>query len=250
MSHLPEQAKLYLVESLNSKIFEETKKEKPTKSITGSGPGMGVGTPGPGAGPKGKKKEPNVLFGDTEDFNVAGVSLSPELVATGLYGAGKAADFAADWLDASGAQKLGGVAAQVMKASGVGKIPVLGDVVGAMGSGLVSAIPGAASTLLRQASDISGANWFDANIKKIGRSTQELAAQGAGSPWTALAIPGQAKSERKQYDPNKEQDDAIKQAKREDEMQRFSERDQDNAIRQARRQEEIKLLKSKGYKIP
>jgi hypothetical protein len=225
MSHLPEQAKLYLVESLNSKIFEETKKEKSAKSITGSRPGMGVGTPGP----KGKKKEPNVLFGDTEDFNVMGMSLSPEVVATGLYGAGKAADYAADWLDAFGAQKLGGAAAKAINASGVGNIPVLGSVVNAIGSGLVSAIPGASSTLLRQVSDISGANWFDANIKKIGRSTQELAAQGAGSPWTALAIPGQAKSERKPYDPNKEQDDAIKRAKRD---------------------EEITALRSKGYKIP
>jgi hypothetical protein len=225
MSHLPEQAKLYLVESLNSKIFEEKSKEKSFKSITGSDPGMGAAAPEP----KGKKKEPNVLFGDTEDFNVMGMSLSPEVVATGLYGAGKAADYAANWLDAFGAQKLGGVAATAMNASGVGKIPVLGSVVGAIGSGLVSDVPGAASTLLRQVSDISGANWFDANIKKIGRSTQELAAQGAGSPWTALAIPGQAKSERKPYDPNKEQDDAIKQAKR---------------------NEEIAALKSKGYKIP
>jgi hypothetical protein len=224
MSHLPEQAKLYLVESLNSKIFEEKSKEKSFKSITGSDPGMGAAAPKP----KGKKKEPNVLFGDTEDFNVAGVSLSPEVVATGLYGVGKAADYAANWLDAFGAQKLGGAAATAMNASGVGKIPVLGSVVGAIGSGLVSDVPGAASTLLRQVSDISGANWFDANIKKIGRSTQELAAQGAGSPWTALAIPGQAKSERKPYDPNKEQDDAIKQAKR---------------------NEEIAALRSKGYKI-
>ena len=246
MSHLPEQAKLYLVESLNNKIFEEKTKEKTFKSITGSDPGMGVGPPGP----NGKKKEPNVLFGDTEDFNVMGMSLSPEVVATGLYGVGKAADYAADLLDASGAQKLGGLAAKVMNASGVGNIPVLGSVVGAIGSGLVSAVPGATSKLLRQVSDISGANWFDANINKIGRSTQELAAQGAGSPWTALAIPGQAKSERKPYDPNKEQDDAIKRAKREDELQRFSERDQDNAIRQARRQEEIKGLRSKGYIIP
>jgi hypothetical protein len=198
----------------------KTKTSDPKKELPPSG-GFGVG------GPKGKKgdtsKQPdNILFGDVdpEDLGLG--------TATGLYAAGKAADVAADWLEASGMEKIVGPAASALSKA-TSKIPVIGGIAGAIGSGALASIPGAGANILRQLSDISGANWAEANISRIGRSTQELAAQGAGSPWTPLALPQTTKTKVKPYDPSAKRKEAIEAAKEE---------------------EEIKNLRNKGYSIP
>jgi hypothetical protein len=79
-------------------------------------------------------------------------------------------------------------------------------------SKVVSGIPGTASKILRQVSDISGANWFDANIGNIGNSANELAAQGAGSPWTKLLVPKTSKNPLTPYDPFKERKQRVANA--------------------------------------
>jgi|LakMenEpi03Aug12_release.lakeMendotaPanAssembly.Ray.scaffolds.fasta_scaffold173763_3 hypothetical protein len=47
----------------------------------------------------------------------------------------------------------------------------------------------ALSSLGKQAEEISGKTWIEAQLGKIGQSQMELAAQGAGSPWTKFVIP-------------------------------------------------------------
>jgi hypothetical protein len=253
-NNLPNRAQKYLVESLNKgmdlDINQEyfntlkeyygeglltTKPSKPEKSkrekikdITGADTG-GYG----GGGPRGKKhdnkdKADNVLFGDTEDGDWGAGA------AATAYGIGKAADTIADVLDATGAQKIGdavGLSKMLPKGGGM-----MGNILSGIATGAVTAIPGATSKLLRQVSDISGANWFDANLGRIGQSQMELAAQGAGKPWTPLAIPGPAQSKQNPYDPEYQ----AKKAKAE----------RQEAIEAAEEQERIKKLKGLGYTIP
>ena len=47
----------------------------------------------------------------------------------------------------------------------------------------------------------AGSSWFDANISKIGSNAQQLATQGAGSPWVPLAT-----STRKGFSPTEPED--------------------------------------------
>lgn len=218
---LPPEASKYLVESLNKRTTTDPSNELSDALMEYTSGGMGVGVK------KGKKKDTgtkpsNVLFGDVEDEDL-GLG-----TAAGMYGVGKAAEAGAQWLETSGMEKLVGPAAGALS-SAASKIPVAGPIAAALGSGVLAAIPGAGAKLLRQVSDISGANWFDANIAKIGRSTQELAAQGAGSPWTSLAIP-QTKQTKVQV-PNLA---GRKSA----------------AIQAAKAEESAKKLRAKGYYIP
>jgi hypothetical protein len=235
-SFLPIDFKNYLLESLSTterdrviEFLEEITKSPSLKLSSPSGnAGSGASSTSDnsfGAGaPKGKKKDDkelstnDVLFGD----NDLGVG-----AAATAYGIGKAADTVADVLDATGAQRIGdvvGLSKWLPKGAGL-----MGDIAAGIASGAVSAIPGATSKLLRQVSDISGANWFDANIAKIGQSQMELAAQGAGSPWTALAVPRRGQSKQKPYDPNYKQNKAIEKAQKAD---------------------QIKKLRKKGFNIP
>jgi hypothetical protein len=235
-SFLPIDSKNYLLESLSTterdrviEFLEEITKS-PSLKLSNPAGNAGSGTSSTsdnsfGAGaPKGKKKDNkeqstnDVLFGDND--------LGAGAAAT-AYGIGKAADAVADVLDATGAQRIGdvvGLSKWLPKKGGM-----MGDIAAGIATGAVSAIPGATSKLLRQVSDISGANWFDANIAKIGQSQMELAAQGAGSPWTALAVPRRGQSKQKPYDPNYKQNKAIEAAQKAD---------------------QILKLRKKGFKVP
>jgi hypothetical protein len=219
---LSSEANKYLIESLSKRITKnislelseelgksknlfEAKKDTngptPTTSF-GGGFGTGVGEKETDT----SKSFRNVLFG-SKSKGLMGTS--PEASALGLYGAGKAAGFGADILDAFGAQKLGGW----LTKKGIGSTPV-GFLGKALQSKAISAIPGLGADILRQFETLSGASRFDANVGRIGPSEMELTAQGAGSPWTPFAIPGKTKAERKGYDPNVEQDEALKAAER------------------------------------
>jgi hypothetical protein len=236
-SFLPISSKNYLLETLSStersrniEFLKEIAKSPslklsdPQGTTKSMGSGMGTGAP------KGKKEEDieknqnadNVLFGDTEkdDWGLGH--------AAGAYAIGKIAGGLADTIDASGAQKFGDMV-------GLGKFMsknpsgFFGDVVGGIAKGAVSAVPGVTSKLLRQVADISGANWFDANIGNIGQSQMQLAAQGAGKPWTPLVVPKQAANKVTPYDPNYQQNKYMGAAEK---------------------AEKITKLRKKGYNIP
>lgn len=190
---LPKEASKYLLESLSKRINVNSSDklvEEKTKSLTKNTPsgGMGVG------GPKGKKKDTeteasNVLFGDVEDEDL-GMG-----AAAAAYGIGKGFETFADVLDVSGAEALG-------KTLGVAlpkKAGFFGDIGRTLTSKAITAVPGLASKLSRQIADVSGSRWFDKNVGRIGQSAMELAAQGAGKPWTALAVPGPVKSRTRAF---------------------------------------------------
>jgi hypothetical protein len=222
---LPQHATKYLVESLNKRttkninleLAEALKSNATNKSTPSFGPGSGKGV-GEQETDTSKSLQ-NILVGSKTKSLIPDNDPMREML--GLYTIGKVASTGSDILDMFGAQKLGSLAAS--------KLGPLGQIGGAIAGKAISAIPGVGSSLLRQISDISGAGWVDAQIGNIGPSELKLAAQGAGSPWTPFVLPGQAKSERKGYDPNKETDDAIKAASR---------------------AEQIKKLRAKGYSIP
>jgi hypothetical protein len=89
-------------------------------------------------------------------------------------------------LGAAGVSLLGGAA----KAGGDYVAGALGKVAGTGlgGKALKYGAQGIAS-LAKQAEEISGKTWIEAQLGKIGQSQMELAAQGAGSPWTKFVIP-------------------------------------------------------------
>lgn len=233
---LPQHATKYLVESLNQRTTKNIKLElaealgapkapkvpstaNKNSASFGGGYGRGVGEQETDT----SKNFTNVLFGSKEK------AVDP-LVGAGLaYGIGKTATLGADILDKFGVQWLGDVA---LKGAGIklptGKGPI-GDIGRALAGKALVGIPGAVSSLLRQVGDISGAGWAEAQLGNIGRSEMQLAAQGAGSPWTPFVLPGRAKGKQQGYDPNKEADEAIAAAER---------------------AEKIKKLKGAGYNIP
>lgn len=171
------------------------------KDVAGGGSGTG--------GRKGiddkndNKSLGGILFNDQKGTDIP--------AAIGLYGAGKIADTAADAIDAFGGQAVGDTLSKFVPA-GLGNVPVVGAFAKSAASKLFSGIPGTASKVLRQVSDISGANWFDANIGNIGNSANELAAQGAGSPWTKLLVPKTSKNPLTPYDPFKERKQKVADA--------------------------------------
>jgi hypothetical protein len=127
----------------------------------GSGFGRGGGRGGKGEGVDAEGNPDNVLFGDTEKDDLGlGSAAGAYAIGTGL-----------DWMG----KLLGNKALSAISGTDMlKKIPGLDKV------------PGAVDSLLGQAADISGSSWFDANIGKIGQNAQNLAAQGAGSPWVPL----------------------------------------------------------------
>ena len=171
------------------------------KDVAGGGSGTG--------GRKGiddkndNKSMGGILFNDQNGTDIP--------AAIGLYGAGKIADTAADAIDAFGGQAVGDALSRFIPA-GLGNVPVVGSLAKSAASKVISGIPGTASKILRQVSDISGANWFDANIANIGNSANELAAQGAGSPWTKLLVPKTSKNPLTPYDPFKERKQKVADA--------------------------------------
>lgn len=123
--------------------------------------GVGGGRGGKGEGVDAEGKPDNILFGDTEKDDLGvGSAAGAYAIGTGL-----------DWLG----KLLGNKATSAIAGTSLlKKIPG------------IDKVPGAVDSLLGQAADISGSSWFDANIGKIGQNAQNLAAQGAGSPWVPL----------------------------------------------------------------
>jgi hypothetical protein len=131
----------------------------PSKIKLPYGVGGGRGGKSEGASDDGDLDMDKVLFGATEKDDLGKYS------AVGAYALGSSLD----WMGKLLGNKASSIGGGVLK-----KIPVLNKV------------PGAIDSLLGQAADISGSSWFDANIGKIGQNAQNLAAQGAGSPWVPL----------------------------------------------------------------
>ena len=194
---LPPEAKKYLIEAFgkdpNAGIAYSTEPMTFGGSSIQGGGGAERGKKGEATGVPGASE---ILFGDTEKDDL-GLK-----TAAGAYAIGKGADTFANVLDKFGAQGLGRLlgAAKWLPRGGDGGF--LKDAISAIGGGALSAIPGVASKGLRQIADISGANWFDANIGRIGASANELAAQGAGKPWTPFALPQTARTKVTPYDPD------------------------------------------------
>jgi hypothetical protein len=124
----------------------------------------------------------SVLFGEKGDAGMG--------TALAAFALGNAAETAGEWL--SGPGKKAGMAKGAKMVQGLLPNSTPGffkDVTAALGSSALGAIPGAAGNVLKQLGDISGANWFEANVSQIGSNAQKLAAQGAGSPWVPLVAP-------------------------------------------------------------
>jgi hypothetical protein len=239
-SFLPISSKNYLLETLSStessrniEFLEEIvnqSSEKLPKQTGGYGVG-GAATTDSGEPDDNSHDTTNVLFGKQKPIKVGTdkyhLDLNSPEAAAGLYAVGKGANSLADVLDSTGAQRFGdlvGLDKFLPKNAGF-----LGDVVGKIATGAVSAVPGATSKLLRQVGDLSGANWFDANVGNIGQSQMQLAAQGAGKPWTPLVAPKQAANKVTPYDPT-------------DKLNRN--------INAAEKADKINKLRKKGYNIP
>jgi hypothetical protein len=219
----------YLIESLNKRITCDLNREFYESVIlteAGGAPGSGTGTSGSGGGtgitPIGKKTSPtgsavnpvpgvkvkktslgsnSTLFGNS-NINMAG--------AMGMYGAGKALS------QLAGAGNLVGK----MIPRSLANMPIIGTAA-KFAAGLGGNL---ASSMLSNLADLSGANYFDANVKKMGINQVKLAAQGAGKPWVPLEIP----------EPNEIDTESATQ----------------KAIKAAKEQEEANALRAKGYKIP
>jgi hypothetical protein len=183
----------------------QTKQKKQKKVTEKDVAGGGSGTGGrKGIDDKNDNKSAGgILFNDQKGTDIP--------AAVGLYGVGKLADTAADAIDTFAPQAIGDALGKYIPA-GLAGVPVVGKLAQSAASKVVSGIPGTASKILRQVSDISGANWFDANIANIGNSANELAAQGAGSPWTKLLVPKTSKNPLTPYDPFKERKQRVADA--------------------------------------
>jgi hypothetical protein len=150
---------------------EAKEKEAPTKKVT-TGGGFGKGDMGQSA-PK-PHGFMTTLMGDSEEV---GEEDSPILKLLGAGGLGI----------------LGGVAGAAGQA-GAGLVKGLGQSLKKFG--LLGNIGGSAleygakgiASLGKQAEEISGKTWAEDQFAKIGQSQMELAAQGAGSPWTPFVL--------------------------------------------------------------
>ncbi len=220
----------YLVESLNKRITCNLDREfLEAVTLTEATPGSGTGTSGSGGGtgitpitkvsPTGSAAMPvpgvkvrktslgskSTLFGDS-NINMAG--------AMGMYGAGKALSGLANM-----AGSAGGLVGSMLPRS-LTSLPIIGTA-----AKFAAGLPGdLAAGMLNNLADLSGANYFDANVKNMGRNQVALAAQGAGKPWVPLEIPQSTTSD--------EESAASK------------------AIKAAKEAEEAKRLSGLGYKIP
>jgi len=120
----------------------------------------------------------SVLFGDKSDMGMGS--------AAAAFALGNSLEVAGDYMSASGVKKGLELAQKALPKSGGGFFQ---NLLRSVGSAPFKAIPAAAGNILGQLGDISGANWFEQNVKQIGSNAQRLAAQGAGSPWVPLVAP-------------------------------------------------------------
>jgi hypothetical protein len=220
----------YLIESLNKRITCNLDREfLEAFTLTEATPGSGTGTSGSGGGtgitpitkvsPTGSAALPvpgvkvkktgigskSTLFGDS------GIDMTG---AMGMYGAGKALSGLAGV-----ARSAGGLVGKMLPRALTG-LPIIGTA-----AKFAAGLPGdLAAGMLNNLADLSGANYFDANVKKMGINQVALAAQGAGKPWVPLEIP-QASSG----------DEISPRAK---------------AIAAAKEAEEAKKYSSLGYSVP
>jgi hypothetical protein len=123
--------------------------------------------------------------------------------AMGMYGAGKALS------QLAGAGNLVGK----MIPRSLANMPIIGTAA-KFAAGLGGNL---ASSMLNNLADLSGANYFDANVKKMGINQVALAAQGAGKPWVPLEIP-QSTSED---DASSDLSRRIKAAKEQEEAKKY-----------------------------
>ena len=215
----------YLIESLNQRITCNLDREFLEAFIlteavppTGSGGGTGI-TPITKVSPTGSAALPvpgvkvrktgigskSTLFGDS------GIDMTG---AMGMYGAGKVLGGLA-----GAARATGGLIGKMLPRA-LTSLPIIGTA-----AKFAAGLPGdLAAGMLNNLADLSGANYFDANVKKMGINQVALAAQGAGKPWVPLEIPQASSAD--------EESPASK------------------AIKAAREAEEVKALRSKGYTIP
>ena len=215
----------YLVESLNKRITCNLDREFLEAFIlteavppTGSGGGTGI-TPITKVSPTGSAALPvpgvkvkktgigskSTLFGDS------GIDMTG---AMGMYGAGKVLGGLA-----GAARATGGLLGKMLPKA-VTDLPIIGTA-----AKFAAGLPGdLAAGMLNNLADLSGANYFDANVKKMGINQVALAAQGAGKPWVPLEIPQSASA-----------DEESPIAK---------------AIKAAKEAEEAKRLSALGYKLP
>jgi hypothetical protein len=215
----------YLIESLNKRITCNLDREfleafTLTEAVppTGSGGGTGI-TPITKVSPTGSAALPvpgvkvkktgigskSTLFGDS-GINMTG--------AMGMYGAGKVLGGLA-----GAARATGGLIGKMLPRA-VTDLPIIGTA-----AKFAAGLPGdLAAGMLNNLADLSGANYFDANVKKMGINQVALAAQGAGKPWVPLEIPQSASA-----------DEESPIAK---------------AIKAAKEAEEAKRLSALGYKLP
>ena len=220
----------YLIESLNKRITCNLDREfLEAFTLTEATPGSGTGTSGSGGGtgitpitkvsPTGSAAMPvpgvkvkktgigskSTLFGDS------GIDMTG---AMGMYGAGKVLG------DLAGAARATGGLIGKMLPRAVTDLPIIGTA-----AKFAAGLPGdLAAGMLNNLADLSGANYFDANVKKMGLNQVALAAQGAGKPWVPLEIPQSASA-----------DEESPIAK---------------AIKAAKEAEEAKRLSALGYKLP
>jgi hypothetical protein len=219
----------YLVESLNKRITCNLDREFLEAFIlteavppTGSGGGTGItpitkvtpsGSTGSAAMPvPGVKVRKTSL--DSSRSTLFGGSSIDMTGAMGMYGAGKVLGGLA-----GAARATGGLVGKMLPRA-LTDLPIIGTA-----AKFAAGLPGdLAAGMLNNLADLSGANYFDANVKKMGINQVALAAQGAGKPWVPLEIP---------------------QASSEDEESPTA-----RAIKAAKEAEEVKALRAKGYSIP
>jgi hypothetical protein len=147
----------------------------------------------------------STLFGDSS-INMAG--------AMGMYGTGKVLSGLA-----GAARATGGLVGKMLPRA-LTSLPIIGTA-----AKFAAGLPGdLAAGMLNNLADLSGANYFDANVKKMGINQVALAAQGAGKPWVPLEIP---------------------QASSGDEESPIA-----KALKAAKEAEEAKRLSALGYKLP
>jgi hypothetical protein len=131
-----------------------------------------------------------------------------------MYGAGKVLGGLA-----GAARATGGLLGKMLPRA-VTDLPIIGTA-----AKFAAGLPGdLAAGMFNNLADLSGANYFDANVKKMGINQVALAAQGAGKPWVPLEIPQSASA-----------DEESPIAK---------------AIKAAKEAEEAKRLSALGYKLP
>jgi len=176
MKKIPDTTKLYLLASLNEEI-KNNKDETISHSLKRYKTlfeKKSVAEPGGFGGGSSEKSDrtkptiPNILRGDTDDTGVG--------LAIGAYGVGGLGQ----WVGNLIGSKLG---TKAMGLAGGDLVDSLGKSLGVKGAEMIQ-------QLGTQIGDITGYNFANTQMAKIGRAQNELAVQGSGSPFTAFELPG------------------------------------------------------------